>query len=486
MKRFLQTLALIAAMMMPTVAAASGLQGDIDGDGKVNIDDVTALISYLLSGNEAPAAADCDMDGKVNIDDVTTLINYLLSGNWPATPQEGDWVDLGLPSGTIWATRNIGADTPEGHGDYFAWGETEPKDYYDMNTYKWGYIEDLGEWRWTKYYYDYYDYSSDSNIPGDNKTELDPEDDAAYVNWGIEARMPSWEQIQELENSCTWQWTTRNGVYGHLGTGPNGNTIFLPAAGYRWNESLENVGSYGYYWSLTLNQYNSSSAYYLFFVSDGLTWIPSRDIGFTVRAVRAPEENHEYVDLGLPSGTLWATCNIGASAPEEYGDYFAWGETDPKDYYDWSTYKWCNGSSKTLTKYCTDSSYGYNGFVDNKTELDPEDDAAYVNWGPSWRMPTSNQYSELCGLCTWEWTQRNGVNGRLVTGPNGKTLFLPAAGMLWNDYLYDSGSTGHYWSRTLYYKTYDAYLLLFGSVSMHWYDFNRRSDAQTVRAVRVL
>ena len=96
---------------------------------------------------------------------------------------------------------------------------------------------------------------------------------------------------------------------------------------------------------------------------------------------RATSEEHEYVDLGLPSGTLWATCNVGASKPEEYGDYYAWGETEPKEVYDWSTYRWCNGGRTSLTKYNTKSSYG---IVDNKTELELEDDAAYVNWGPSW------------------------------------------------------------------------------------------------------
>ena len=98
-----------------------------------------------------------------------------------------------------------------------------------------------------------------------------------------------------------------------------------------------------------------------------------------------PQDEHEWVDLGLTSGTLWATCNVGATAPEDYGDYFAWGETEPKEDYSWSTYKWCNGSYKTQTKYCTNSKYGT---VDDKTELEPEDDAAFVNWGSTWRMPT--------------------------------------------------------------------------------------------------
>ena len=100
---------------------------------------------------------------------------------------------------------------------------------------------------------------------------------------------------------------------------------------------------------------------------------------------------HEWVDLGLPSGTLWATMNVGASSPEGYGDNFAWGETAPKNVYNWSTYQWCMGSYDTFTKYCNISSYGYNGFTDNKLELDPEDDAATANWGPEWCMPSQEQ-----------------------------------------------------------------------------------------------
>ena len=138
-----------------------------------------------------------------------------------------------------------------------------------------------------------------------------------------------------------------------------------------------------------------------------------------------PPDNHEWVDLGLPSGTLWATCNVGANAPEEYGDHFAWGETSPKEVYNWSTYQWCNGSMFTLTKYNTQSSLG---MVDNKTELDPEDDAASVNWGPSWRTPTTDQQKELIDKCSWARTTQNGVHGFRVTGPNGNSLFLPAAG----------------------------------------------------------
>ena len=197
-------------------------------------------------------------------------------------------------------------------------------------------------------------------------------------------------------------------------------------------------------------------------------------------------DNHEYVDLGLPSGTLWATCNVGANSPEEFGHHFAWGETEPKDVYDRSTYKWCNGSYTTITKYCTNSEYGYNGFVDNKTELDLEDDAAYVNWGPSWCMPTVEQQQELYQNCSSVWTTKNGVNGRLFTGPNGNTLFLPAAGGRWDGSLYYVGSYGYYWSRTLYtcFSRSDlAYNLDFTSGYVGC-DGDDRIIGFTVRAVR--
>lgn len=158
---------------------------------------------------------------------------------------------------------------------------------------------------------------------------------------------------------------------------------------------------------------------------------------------------HEYVDLGLPSGTLWATMNVGASSPEDYGDYFAWGEIQPKEYYGWSTYKWCNGDDNQLTKYCF-RFVGYNGFVDNKTELDPEDDAAYVNWGPEWRMPSLEQLKELENYCTNEWTTLNDVNGKLFKSKkNGASLFLPAAGRRDDQWIHFVGIFGLYWSRTL-------------------------------------
>ena len=193
-------------------------------------------------------------------------------------------------------------------------------------------------------------------------------------------------------------------------------------------------------------------------------------------------DNHEYVDLGLPSGTLWATCNVGATTPEDVGDYFAWGETAPKEIYDMDNYKWYDSSSDKLTKYCTDDKYGT---VDYKTELLPEDDAAYVNWGPSWRMPTLEQQQELIERCTWQWVERDGVYGRLVTGPNGNTLFLPAADYRGDHSPDNARSCGAYWSRTLE-SGYPSglYFLNFDWESVYLFS-HIRSHGFTVRPVRV-
>ena len=187
------------------------------------------------------------------------------------------------------------------------------------------------------------------------------------------------------------------------------------------------------------------------------------------------QDAHGYVDLGLPSGTKWATCNIGADNPEDEGDYFAWGETVPyggedtsnahnynyagsyrKTYYSWDTYKYCNGSTyKTLTKYCSKSAYGYNGFTDNNTVLQLGDDAAYVNWGENWRMPSLEQCEELINgnYTSQVWTTVNGVDGLMITsvkpGYTDRSIFLPAVGNR-NGYGNPAGTNfGYYWTRTL-------------------------------------
>ena len=279
---------LVLAMAFPIYASAS-LSGDVNGDGDVNISDVTALIDHLLSDTSQilPENADVNGDNDVNISDVTALIDLLLNG--PQTPEpEKEFVDLGLPSGTLWATCNVGATNPEDYGDYFAWGETEPKDYYEWVTYKWVNVV-KGDLYFTKYCFN----SNEGDV--DEKDQLDPEDDAAYVNWGPEWRMPTRDQIYELVENCTAEWTQLNDVNGELLTGPNGNTLFLPAAGNMGNK-LFDAGEGGFYWGCSMwfvppTHYFVQHGTTIHFDVEWWEWNGgSRCAGFTVRPVRASQD----------------------------------------------------------------------------------------------------------------------------------------------------------------------------------------------------
>ena len=198
-------------------------------------------------------------------------------------------------------------------------------------------------------------------------------------------------------------------------------------------------------------------------------------------------DGHDYVDLGLPSGTLWATCNVGASSPEDYGDYFAWGETEGfnsgKTNYSWSTYKWCQGSETTLTKYCTHSSYGT---VDNITELQPSDDAATANWGSNWQMPSYEQCSELINsnYTTIETMAVNDINGRKITSKiNGNSIFFPMVGIHYETELRNAGSEGSFMSRSRYKSNSSfGYFLYFYRSNFDTY-YGSRCHGQAVRPV---
>lgn len=202
-----------------------------------------------------------------------------------------------------------------------------------------------------------------------------------------------------------------------------------------------------------------------------------------IRPTTEPE-NVQAVDLGLPSGIKWASCNIGAEKPEDSGNYYAWGEVLPKDYYSWATYKYANGNGNKFTKYCNNASYGDNGFTDNKTTLAPEDDAAQVSWGGSWRMPTDAEWAELIANCTWTWTTQNGINGYQVTGKtNSNSIFLPAAGFRYGTNLRNVGTYGYYWSSSLYESRPScAWRLSFGSGDVGKGNSDR-SDGQSIRPV---
>ncbi len=162
------------------------------------------------------------------------------------------------------------------------------------------------------------------------------------------------------------------------------------------------------------------------------------------------EKEHLFVDLGLPSGTLWAFTNIGSANPEEYGDYYAWGEVDYKTEYSWNTYKYVKGGDATkLTKYCAQAINGNAKYTDTLSTLETSDDVATKEWGSEWCMPTEEQFEELKKECTWKWVKRNGKDVYEVTGKNGSKIYLPPAGCRFNKTQSLVGTNGYYWSRTL-------------------------------------
>ena len=197
-------------------------------------------------------------------------------------------------------------------------------------------------------------------------------------------------------------------------------------------------------------------------------------------------KQYEYVDLGLPSGLKWAKCNVGAEKETDDGYYFQWGEITPYTDYTWADYKYCNGSSTTMTKYCTDSS---NGTVDNKTKLEDEDDAARANMGGDWRMPTSDECEELINNTINEWISDyngTGVSGRKFTSKTdtSKYIFFTAAGGCYQRSAYDVGYYGDVWSSSLNISNpYSACYLVFNWVNCDMGRFGSRYYGKSVCGV---
>lgn len=363
-------------------------------------------------------------------------------------------VDLALPSGTKWANMNLGACTPEEWGDYFQWGETTPctnqREHLSKPiNYTPGYVpvrrDDFGTEKDPMYHDGYMGESGwwCCNISGKTKY------DAATANWGQQWRMPTKAQMEELVNECEWIMCSLNGVNGARVVGRNGNSIFLPAAGERSEDDLYFEGRYGHYWSGECLKYD---AYCINFLVDrGQSRDrESRRTGFSVRPVLAvaqvksvqetTETNQpgdsgiEPVDLGLPSGTKWANMNVGASGSDSPGEYFAWGDTDVKDNYDVQSYiHFKNGILQDIGKNIAGTEY----------------DVARTRWGGEWHMPTKQQFEELMAKCKWEWEERENSDGFKVTGPNGKSIFLPAAYNRSGSDLPDGMEAfGEYWTAT--------------------------------------
>ena len=497
---------------------------------------------------------------KVNLENVADVVaddKVVLPDAVNAEPEEKktlgkinanghEYVDLGLPSGTLWATCNVGATKPEESGDDFAWGEVESKSEYSRENYKWC---DGQFYQLTKYCND--------SIYGkvDNKTILELCDDVANVKWGGTWRMPTNEEQWELINDSytTWTWINKYRVRGYKVTSKvNGNSIFLPAAGsdgYYWSSSLSN-SYYAFSLIFGLDSVHSYCSIYrcggqsvrpVLRVEFTLSFVPnggqgempavvkpfkqaftlptctfSRDgyefIGWNTQPDGTGEKyedgdtiylstntalyaqwkeiptkenmhnGHEYVDLGLPSGTLWATCNVGATKPEEYGDYFAWGEVEPRRQFLSKKYKWLKRKDIGFTKYCNGTSFGV---IDNKINLDIEDDAAYVNWGGDWRIPINTELEELRTNCTWTWKTQKGVNGYEVSSKtNSNRIFLPAAGFRYGKKLNNADSDGYYWSCLLYTdNSNSAYDLIFEKGKIRSDYHYRRYYGQSVRPV---
>lgn len=436
----------------------------------------------------------------------------------PTDEPEYEAVDLGLPSGVKWATFNVGARSPEGNGGYYAWGETETMFNYGWDVYKWV-NEDRKITKYSKYL--------------DHKDILDLEDDPAHIHWGGDWRTPTQEEQKELLENCSWELATLKSVTGYKVTGSNGNSIFLPLAGFRASSTVECRDDVGYYWSSSIYCYNGSivrenQAFCLAMQSEAydggyscidldryfgcsvrpvcggnvpvrykvsvssagngsveITNYSSTELvfkpGTQISVIATPDDGYnfvgwfvgedeepvstddwykftvnedvsliakfkakeyingyEYVDLGLPSGLKWAVCNINGAHPEDYGwakynlgSYYAWGETKAKGEFGWNNYKWCQGTSNTITKYCTASG---NGTVDNKTVLDLEDDVAHVEWGATWRMPTYEELEELIENCTWTLTEIYGMKCyKVASKTNRNCIYLPFTGISGGD-----------------------------------------------------
>lgn len=309
-----------------------------------------------------------------------------------------EWIDLGLPSGTRWATCNIGATQPSQPGGLYAWGETTTKTSYIPGNSK--------------------THGKNMNDISGNATY-----DVATAKWGKGWRMPTKEEFEELVTYCSFpQYEKLNGRLGQKFTNhKNGRSFFLPATGHKENGSkhLEANGC-GNYWTSTPQEgtYKNGAHEYHFGAALGEMGQGERSSGFAVRAVidndaminvpsQGETNGHKWVDLGLPSGIKWATCNIGAKSSEEYGATFAWAKIKPKI-----------GDSHKKNEF---EGKWMSGIGGSKTY-----DAATALWGESWKMPTKANMRELMDYCTWEYTTLGRVTGLKATSKtNGNYIFFP-------------------------------------------------------------
>lgn len=394
---------------------------------------VVAMLSMALAADAQTYMHVETSDGEINSYDVEKVVKVdygrtkIIKPTVSGTVGTYEYVDLGLPSGTMWATRNVGASDPTAAGAHFAWGETNVKEDFSFSTYKWCTVDAKGDLdEYTKYNND------DTYKVVDNKSVLELADDAANYFCGEQWSLPTKEDFQELIDGCYWRWEGNyngtfggNGVAGYLGTSKqNLKTIFFPASGNVEGEETKNVNKQGLYWTSSHDEKITDNAMGFLF-SDGNAKISTsrRYKGCSVRGVCRTATvsgwrgHNKYVDLGL--SVKWATCNVGAGIsdkPWEIGGHYAWGETWTKSEYDHRNYRF----NKLFPRFepC-EPSY--------MSEYDVN-----VDWPNGWRMPTLDEIKELLDGCYWEWVDDyvgTGVSGRLGTSKiNGNTIFLPFAG----------------------------------------------------------
>ena len=221
--------------------------------------------------------------------------------------------------------------------------------------------------------------------------------------------------VDIMECGVCWSTTTNPTIEDNKVEGYNINIIYN-----------NGIGS----WKVMMTDLEHNTTYYVrAYATNEIGTAYGEEVIFTTLPIEGTANGHSWVDLGLPSGKKWATCNVGATLPEEYGDYFAWGETNPKSEY-------TSNNNTTYDKTMNDISGN------------AQYDAARANWGGNWRIPTYDELYELGTKCTWTWTTQNGVNGYKVTGPSGASIFLPAAGVRYKSSLGNAGVDGFYWSST--------------------------------------
>lgn len=338
-----------------------------------------------------------------------------------------EYVDLGLPSGNLWAKCNLGASSPEAYGDYYAWGEVEPKQEYTKSNHKW-YKDGAPSQGFTKYNNE------------DGKLTLEVEDDAVIQKIGNGWRTPTLADFRELTNQkyTTIEKTTLNGVAGYQITSKkNKKSIFIPFAGFK-NSEKPQTRAISDDESVAVCMTNLRridnmvyNAWTFAFQQDRIgRYGKRRPDGISIRPVKGPgvPVPNNCVDLGLASGLLWAKCNLGTTEPTELGDYYAWGELSTKKEYYSTNYK--HFDKHGVIKYNEE---------DGKTVLELEDDVARANLGVGYRIPTKADWEELLEDCKWEAftvslpieldpSQKKSIARWKVTGPNGNSIVLPMTG----------------------------------------------------------